>query len=274
VALSDGELIAFRRDGFVVVPNFLDPREVAALRAMCLEHKTRGHAREVGGGLVVADLQKSTPEIGKLLTDPRALEIARQLVGPAILHPYQDAVHIGPVNRGWHKDAVDYMRPSATPRDHADDYRLVHFSYYLQEHVTRSGAISFKKGSHRVRNDRDGEVVVPRIEAGDLVIFDLRTTHFGNTIQLVPELAWLGRALYLDRLWRSPRLRLLRPARLAKALMRRLPKLFLPDHGDGRLVIFFVYGADDAHTKRFFDWLRGEPDYPYLRAYNAPLRLA
>ena len=59
----------------------------------------------------------------------------------------------------------------------------------------------------------------------------------------------------------------------AGAVVRRLPWLFLPDHGSDRFVIFFVYGADDAHTRDFFSFLRTEPDYPYLAAYTAPQRL-
>jgi hypothetical protein len=271
VGLSEEQLAAFQRDGFVVVRRFLDPRTVATLREACRAHFRTQTGCPVGGGVVEADLGKRMPEVGRMLTHPPALEIAQQLVGTNIVHPYQDAVHVGAVNRGWHKDARDYLRPSDDPTDWSEDYRLVHFAYYLQDHIAHSGAISFRRGSHRNTSVTDGEIVTPEVHAGDLVIFDLRTTHYGNTLMLRPALRRFRPTVFMDALWSSTRFALLRP--LARRLIRRLSWLFLPEHGTERLVIFFVYGADDRHSRRFFDYLRGEPDYPYLAAYDEPLRL-
>jgi hypothetical protein len=271
--LSETELAAFAREGFVVVPGFLGPDVVGTLREICRSYFTTHRASNFGGGVVEHDLLKRMPEVGRLLTYPRALRIARQLVGPTVLHPYHDAVHTGPVNRGWHKDARDYLVRSENPTDWGDDYRLVHFAYYLQDHEHHSGAISFKRGSHRIRNDSDGEIVTPTIRAGDLAIFDLRTTHYGNTLRLCRRFGRAPRSLFMDPLWSWPYARFLQPARLVSWLVPRLSWLFLPEHGRGRLVIFFVYGADDEHTQKFFQYLRGEPDYTHLAAYDEPLRL-
>ncbi|MGZ5970544.1 MAG: phytanoyl-CoA dioxygenase family protein [Polyangiales bacterium] len=261
--MSDSSIAArFRTDGFVVVPGFLDAREVERMRALCVANMFRGE--RVGGGTCLADLQHHLPEAHALVTDPRSLAVARALVGPRVLDVHQNAVHRGTVNRGWHKDAVDYMQGRPDGPDWADDYRIVHFAWYLQDHTEFAGGISFRRGSHRIKNHRDGEVVTPPLRAGDLVAFDLRTSHFGNTIQLRD-----GRTVFLDRLWRSKR----PPWSLTSRAVRRLKGVFRPEHGDGRLVIFAMYGADDAHTHRFFGWLRTQPDLRHVLRYDGPTLL-
>lgn len=251
-----------RRDGFSVARGFLAPREVARLRAVCRGAMSR--ATKVGGGRVLWDLQHELPEVHRLLIDERTVSLARAVVGGRVLELHQDAVHQGPVNRGWHKDAADYMQGRRDGPDWADDYRIVHFAWYLQDHVQHAGGISFRRGSHRIRDDRGGTVVTPPIAAGDLALFDLRTTHFGNTIQLRD-----GRPLFLDRVWRKGTL----PFTVAARVVRALPALFRPEHGDERFVVFAMYGGDDAHTRRFFSWLRTQPDLLHVRRYTAPTPL-
>lgn len=253
---------AFRRDGFVVVPQFLDPSEVLRIRSACLAGP-RGVA--VGGGRVVSDLRVALPEVASLIFDPRTIAVARELIGARVLHLNHSALHVGPVNRGWHKDAIDYLEGRRDGPDWSDDYRLVHFAWYLQDHAAHGGGISFRAGSQRVRNHHEGEVVTPPIRSGDLVAFDLRTTHFGNTIQLRN-----GRPLFFDGVWRSR----LAPWALSSAAVSALPVLFRPDHGASRLVLFGMYGADDAHTARFFRWLGTQPDLTHVRRYQGPAVVA
>jgi hypothetical protein len=237
-------------DGFVIVPRFLDEGRVQRLRAIA----RRAEGTRVGGGRVVFDLARTLPELYALVTDPETIELARTFVGDRVLHLHQNALHHGAVNRGWHKD--DYGARPDEP-----DYRLVHFAWYLQEHVEHGGGISFRRGSHRMKGDETGEIVTPRIGAGDLVAFDLRTTHFGNVVQLRS-----GRPVYLDRVWRSRR----PPWKPVATLTRMLPQVFRPEHGDERQVLFAMYGADDAHTARFFAWLRTQPDLRHVLAHDAP----
>lgn len=240
----------FHEDGFVVVPRFLDQARVQRLRAVARE--ARG--ARVGGGRVVSDLARTLPELYALVTDPETIELARMLVGDRVLHLHQNALHLGTVNRGWHKD--DYGARPDEP-----DYRLVHFAWYLQEHVEHGGGISFRRGSHRTKGDKTGPIVTPPVGAGDLVVFDLRTTHFGNVMQLRS-----GRPVYLDRVWRSR----MPPWRTVAKLTRALPRIFRPEHGVDRQVVFAMYGADDAHTARFFSWLQTQPDLGHVRSYDAP----
>lgn len=271
MSLTPTQMESFRRDGFLHVRGFLPPEKTAELRRACKEHFAKGNGRSKNGGTMEIDILHRVPEIAWLLTWPPALDMARQLVGPAVLHPHETAVHMGPVNRGWHKDARDYGRQDPNGADWQDDYRVVHFAYYLQDHRHRSGAFAVKKGSHRVQNLVQGAVVPMLNEPGDLVIFDLRLTHTGNTVTPRKLFAWLPSALVCPTPWRS-RLRVFQPARVLHSALRRLPWVYEEPYDD-RLAIFFVYGADDQHTRNFFDYLKARPDYAHLAAHESPLRL-
>jgi hypothetical protein len=270
--LSDGEVRRFRSDGFLLVRNFLPPERVAEVRRICLDYFA-SKGRSAGGGKVEGDLPKRIPELKALLEYPPALEIARQLVGEKVMHPHESAAHFGPVNRGWHKDARDYARQNPRGTDWNDDYRLVHFVYYLQDHVEHSGGISVRRGSHRIKNHYDGEVVTIPSRAGDLVMFDLRTSHSGNTPVLRPEFGWIPKILVEPIPWRRFPIRILQPHRLVQPRLWKMDWLYRPYHAD-RLAVFFVYGAADQHTSNFFDYLRARTDeYPYLQAYSAPMEV-
>ncbi|HEX3593792.1 MAG TPA: phytanoyl-CoA dioxygenase family protein [Polyangiaceae bacterium] len=258
----------FSRDGYLVVPGILDETRVQTLRRDLHQARVRGAA--VGGGRVLFDPGASIPAVRALFTDPATLAIAREVVGNLVVDLHQSAAHFGAVNRGWHKDCADYMQGRSDGPDWSDDYRIVHFAWYLQDHARHGGGISFRRGSHRIRNDRDGEAVTPAVRDGDLVLFDLRTTHFGNTIQL----RWPRRPVFLDPLWRLPkRWAGLTPWAAASLATRALPAVFMPEHGERRLVLFAMYGADDAHSRRFFAWLRSQPDLAHVLGYDGPTPL-
>jgi hypothetical protein len=271
--LSPAQREAFQRDGFLHVGGFLPPEKTAELRRTCMDHFAKGHGVSKNGGKIETDILRRFPEVAWLLTWPPALELARQLVGGgAVMHPHETAVHLGPVNRGWHKDSRDYAREDASGTDWQDDYRVIHFAYYLQDHKHRSGALAIKRGSHRAKNLSDGVVVPMRNDPGDLVVFDLRATHTGNTLTPRRSFAWLPPSLVYPPLGPAPRNPLLRPLRTTRAVLQRLPWVYERPHAD-RLALFLVYGADDQHTRNFFEFLKGRPDYPHLAAYDGPLRV-
>jgi hypothetical protein len=123
-----------------------------------------------------------------------------------------------------------------------------------------------------VPNLVDGAVVPIRCEPGDLVVFDLRATHTGNTLTPRRHFAWLPPSLVYPIPWTSTPF-VLRSLKILQAALRRLPWVYEEPYDD-RLAIFFVYGADDQHTRGFFEYLKARPDYPHLAAYESPARLA
>jgi Phytanoyl-CoA dioxygenase (PhyH) len=263
----------FRRDGYLHLCDFLPSDKVADLRRACMDYFEKGHGRSRNSARVETDIPRRVPEIAWLLTWPPALEVARQLVGPAVLHPHETAVHLGAVNRGWHKDSRDYHREDPNGTDWQDDYRVIHFAYYLQDHRQRSGALAVKRGSHRIRNHVEGPVVPILNGPGDLVVFDLRTTHTGNTVMPRSQFEWLPESLVHPIPSPSQRSRRrFQPLPLLQAALQRLPFVYEQPYAD-RLAIFFVYGADDQHTRNFFDYLKARPDYGHLAAYESPARL-
>src|SRR5687768_14713966 len=120
MSLTPTQIESFRRDGFLHISGFLPAEKTAELRRACKAYFAKDNGRSKNGGKMETDILHRFPEIAWLLTWPPALELARQLVGPAVLHPHETAVHMGPVNRGWHKDARDYGRQDPNGADWQD----------------------------------------------------------------------------------------------------------------------------------------------------------
>jgi len=269
--VSPDEIRSFQRDGFLHVRGFLESEEVGRLRAACFDHFGVSPGSAHASFKRELDVGKRMPAVEWLVTHPPALEVARHLLGQKVLYTYESAAHLGTGCRYWHKDARDATNPEG--RDWQEDYRVVFFGYYLSDQVGRSGGLSVRRGSHKIKNLFGGELVTLDTAPGDLVVFDCRITHAGNTLRLKPPFRWLPGGLALAIPKASGWKRLLQLHRiLARAVLLRCPWLFLPAPAD-RMAIFLAYGNDDAHTRGFFSWLRGSPGYEHLLAYDEPARV-
>jgi hypothetical protein len=270
MALTPEEVRSFRDDGFLHLRGFLPPELVSRLRSICLEHfgVTSGVPRSFFRREL--DVGKRIPAAQWLITHPPALAVARELLGENVLYTYEGAAHLGTGCRYWHKDARDTW--NAEGSDWADDYRVVFFGYYLSDHVGSSGGLSLRRGSHRIKDLCGGELVTLETGPGDLVIFDCRLTHAGNTLRLKPAFLWIPRELVMPVPRQPGPGGLPRLQMLAQAVLLRCPWLFRQAPRD-RMAIFLAYGSDDAHTRGFFTWLRGAKGYEYLLAYDEPARV-
>jgi hypothetical protein len=264
-------IAAFRRDGFLHVREFLSPADVERLRAALLAYFGAKAGESPVSFRRELDVGKRIPAVQWLVTHPPSLDLGRQLLGDPVLYTFESAAHLGTGCRYWHKDARDAAKPQGS--DWAADYRVVFFSYYLSDHVGQSGGLSLRRGSHAVKDLCGGELESLETGPGDLVIFDCRITHAGNTQRLKPAFRWIPRSLVMALPRRSGWRALPRLQRIAQVLLLKCSWLFLHAPPD-RMAIFLAYGGDDAHTRGFFEWLRSSPGYEHLLAYAEPARLA
>jgi hypothetical protein len=270
MALTPDQVRSFRDDGFLHLRGFLPDELVARLRAACLDHFGVGPDLPRSFFRRELDVGKKIPALEWLVRHPPALDVGRELLGGSVLYTYESAAHLGTGCRYWHKDARDTW--NAEGSDWTEDYRVVFFGYYLSGHLGRSGGLSLRRGSHRIKDLRGGDLVTLETGPGDLVVFDCRLTHAGNTLRLRPVFRWIPRSLVMPAPQSGASSGLPRLQLLVQTALLRCPWLFLPAPRD-RMAIFLAYGGDDAHTRGFFTWLRGSKGYEHLLAYDEPARM-
>lgn len=227
------DVLAFQRDGFVVVRNVLSRAEVSGLRSAIESHATRAKTlgqvlRSHSGEVVPVSDLLGQAGVGWLLSDPRVVEIARRLVGREDLVYFGDSGSmIGGELRGFHKDNA--VRDTANDPDWLSPYTLIRMGLYLQDHSRHSGGLKVRRSSHLHADITSGSIVDVPTEAGDVVVWSLRTTHSGFTVRV--------RGLPFVHL--QPRFEGRLPAWL------RTPQPCL------RIAAFMTFGTNDAHLRNY-----------------------
>jgi len=212
---------AFRSDGYVIVRGLFAPSEVQEIRQRALQV-----------GPTKQELL-SIPELRSVLMDERLLAIVRSLVGQQLVYFGDSNVSIDAPSHGFHKDNPDRNDPNGP--DWKGDYPLVRFGLYTQSHKGLPNGLDLRRGSHLVASTKVGKHVYCETEPGDVVFWNLRTTHsgWGMTVRgrpVDPE-SFAGRVL-----WRLPALR--------------------DKHEMRRVVLFGSFGAPGSHLERYVEYLK------------------
>ncbi len=211
---------AFWERGFDMVRAVFTPDEIHRLRQDALAHPDHK------GDLL------SHPSLSGVVTHPGMLNIARDLLGATPVYFGFSSVTLGELGRGYHKDNAD--RWDAAAPDWQGRYTLIRLGIYLQDHTAHSGGLNLRAGSHQHISLRKGRTVYANTATGDVVVWNLRTSHSANGYLLKFPIG-----LHLP-----PRL----GARLPGALMRGLEK--------ERAAIFITYALPDAHLERYLTYLK------------------
>lgn len=190
--LTENQITQFEVFGFVMLPNFLTPEEIAIAENefnIGLAHASANTERRgIRKQLNWTNLGPDSPFLGSLLEDPRFLSSAEQLLdGEAIGHYANGNVFDGDRTE-WHPDTGDLSR------------RGIKLAFYLQPLDETSGALRFIPGSHKAPLhtdihkvsmkesnkgviDKNGMTVdeipafVARSRPGDVIAFDNRVWH-------------------------------------------------------------------------------------------------
>lgn len=185
-----------------------------------------------------------------VLFDPRIVESVKQLLGPKLVYWGDSNVQTGEGIRGFHKDNVD--RYDATAPDWQSDYTIVRCGIYFQDHSRHSGGLKVRQKSHNYATHKKGKMVNIPSEVGDVLIWNLRTTHSGNNVRVR---GMTGVCLH-------PRIEMKTPYAL------RAPEQL------NRISMFGSFGTPSNHTDRYIANMVNRSDYdPYFRnaAYNSEL---
>jgi hypothetical protein len=239
---------AFWRNGYAVIPGVFSESEVGALRddayqALREDQASGNVAIEYGIYFLKGDLL-SKPRLRRLVLDERVLALARQILGARPVYFGDSNIQIvgdlahNPKGQGWHKDNRMADRTNPSGLDWQGRYPVIRFGVYLQDHARHCGSVAVRVGSHLRADVTSGKAVITGPGVGDVVIWNLRTTHAGHSV----------------------RCRLLPNVKLPCKLEFRLPRWLCAGQEVPRVACFLTYGIDDDHTRRYIEEFRNR-DY-------------
>lgn len=220
-ALEELDVDRFWERGYAILHDVYTPEEVARIRE-------EAYASQGTGGDLLAN-----PRMRHLLTDGRMAAVAKKLLGTDdIFYAGDSSFTINGTQKGWHKDNTDRLDPKAP--DWESRYTQLRFGIYCQDHVTHTGGLNLKIGSHDICDLRSGETLYVKTRPGDLAVWSMRITHSGNGMLL-----------------KDPDAKFPEPSEHGKFS----PDEVAPADGD-RIAVFAHLGADDSHGQRYADYLK------------------
>jgi Phytanoyl-CoA dioxygenase (PhyH) len=179
---------SFEQDGFAVFRDVFTAQEIAEMRRRIELQVELDRAQgkfeqaffdamgvKTGQGDLISKVH-----LRDYLLDDRILAIARALLPEKPLTYFGESTYqLGSSGRIFHRDNVD--RDKAAGPDWDGPYPLLRMGIYLQDHRRHSGGLKIKAGSH-LRND--GPSFLVDSNAGDVVVWNMRTLHSGNAVRL------------------------------------------------------------------------------------------
>jgi len=149
--LSQPQLDAFERDGYVFVPGLFSASEIRLLRAevdrlvtLDREEILRDETGELRAALA---MERYSEPFARLVRHPRLVEPALQILGGAVYaHQYKIVAKepFGRLDFPWHQDFASWHAYDGMPEPRAMNYAV-----FLDDVSEFNGPISFIPGSHR-----------------------------------------------------------------------------------------------------------------------------
>jgi len=225
----------FNKNGFSLIKNVLSPGEIEILRSEA--YRTIEEDKKKGTFIKHRD---ATNHIGcltniepfkKLILDDRVVSIAEQVLGEKPTFFGDGIFEIGVGSRGFHKDTSNRDNPNHP--DWTEDYPVIRIAFYLEDHHQYSGGLKVRLGSQNTVSTKKGKAMIVPSQAGDAVVFSLRTSHAGNAVRLnmFPNLS------------------------MHHSLEKRVPNFMkLPEQKE-RVSFFLTYGLPSGALDRFMEFM-------------------
>lgn len=237
------EKFYFENNGFCIYKNVFSSKEISYFRTLI--NKTLEEDLSSGRAVYAKSKSKDvyytigdilTKPISALLLNSKIVNIAKEIIGGKPSYFGEGNYQVGVGDRGFHRDMVDEVLNGKSTRkfgngpDWTDDYKMIRVGVYLQDHDKCSGGVKFEKGSNKLAYNK-GKRILADTKAGDVVVWDLRTFHSGNSVRLkfFPNLA------------------------LGYRLENLIPKFFTHPEKMQRNSVFMVFGQNNFHLKRHIE---------------------
>jgi phytanoyl-CoA hydroxylase len=145
--LTSDEMESYHRNGFLVIPDFLDADEVdeleSALEEVLAQRNHPGFSNPANGLFHHMNPFQDSPRVRKFSTDPRLARVTEQLEGISEIRLYQDMVAVKPAWGGPTGFHMDVPRISFTA-DHA-----VSFWFPLVDVTIDNAPLYYLPGVHK-----------------------------------------------------------------------------------------------------------------------------
>ena len=217
----------FWSDGFLILRGVLPTTKVARWR-------------KAGFSAGAVDLL-SDDVLAEVICEPVIVDAARKILGGKPVYFGDSTAQRGTgAGCGFHKDNSDRLDANA-PDWRVDRYPIIRFGIYTQPHGKLPYGIDFRRGSLNHPDFDTGQMVSAEVEVGDLVVWNGRTTHSGNSHIFKVT----GRRLEPN------------PSSLAVRLTNKfgLAPLYR-NHPEERVALFASYGLASPSLDRHIEYLR------------------
>lgn len=221
------------QNGIIKVENVFSKGEITNIQQN-LQKYFENRWTESDCGKVQTNASVNCDFLEDVLTHPNIISTMKAVADGTPLFTGNADIH---QNRSstWHKDTVFF---DSDPFN--ENYKPVYkVGIYLQDQLSKRGGIQYREGSHNINNCVDGLHKAITTRAGDIFIFDLRTTHSGMLSTLPEKIVWrINRLLSTEKKKSSF-------GRRTKSLMWKMSQM------KTRESIFFVFGSDNDYTDEF-----------------------
>jgi hypothetical protein len=228
-----------QEDGFVILRSVLTEDEVIKLRKT-LETYFSHHGVKMFGGISQPNAAVLIPELDWIYSHPTIIDALKNLLhNEKLMFTNHCDIHSGIIS-GWHKDDGTSDKTNLGYFDcltyDVEDCQVYKVAIYLQDHVNNLAGLKVKRGSHKIDSTEVGEEIYLKTRVGDVIIFDVRLTHSGQS-DILP-VPWLRKPLNLTRK--------LFGTRLDKAIKSAYELFF-----GTKMSIFFTFGYPNKWTIAF-----------------------
>lgn len=219
------------RDGYVVISDVYSVQECVRIKKIIEREKSKSGASASGQNFSLPNALHLIPELGDVVTSPKLIGVMNKVFdGKKYCFTSHSDIHVNTV-AAWHKDDGKGSYFEGLPDYFSDtSCRVYKVGLYLQD-TLKHGGLTVKSGSHKSGysklgmdfNSDDPEVYLPA-SLGDIVIFDVRITHKGDS-----ELT----------------------TKISHRLLRKLGIIKDKNLNYERYAMFFSFGLDNEYTRVF-----------------------
>ena len=177
-------------NGFAILPDVLDKREVFKLRKLTRKYFMSGGGMEDCAGFHKPDFLKepSLKEMHYLANHPIIMGAFEIITGEKVIFLGHNDMQMNRV-AAWHKDRLNrqYAKyQTLDPWEILPDgtrHKIYKVGIYLQDHRENNNALKVKLGSHITESMTFGKETYLHPKLGDICLFDQRITHRGQESQ-------------------------------------------------------------------------------------------
>lgn len=220
-------------DGYVIVKEVYTFDECERVKSIIKNEKRRAQLLDHSDKFILPNAAHLLPELSDVITSQKLLNVMQSVFdNQKFCFTSHSDIHINTV-AAWHKDdGKGKYFEGKTDYFSSNSCKVYKIGMYLQDCVN-SGGLTVKAGSHRTGysklgldyNSDDPEIYLPST-VGDIVIFDVRITHKGDS-----DLS----------------------TNLVQRFLKKLGLLHDKVLDYQRFAMFFTFGLENEYTRIFSD---------------------